>query len=142
MNNNFQLFVYGSLRSGFKSPAYEYISRYFNFVAEAKVKGTLHDMGDYPAAKPSTDDHYIIGELYSIINADEFSFAIGQLDDYEGLNPEEGEMPLFKRETATVFVDGIATEAWVYWFNGDVSHKPIIQTGDILKYIELKKHSL
>jgi gamma-glutamylcyclotransferase (GGCT)/AIG2-like uncharacterized protein YtfP len=44
-----QLFVYGSLRSGFRSPAYEYISRYFTFVANAKVRGELYDLGSYPA---------------------------------------------------------------------------------------------
>jgi gamma-glutamylcyclotransferase (GGCT)/AIG2-like uncharacterized protein YtfP len=111
-------------------------------VADAKVKGTLHDMGEYPAAKPTDEDKYIIGELYTINNTDEFSFAIAQLDDYEGLNPEEGEQALFTRQLATVYVDGNATQAWIYWFNGNVSNKPLIQTGDILQYIEQKKHSL
>ena len=46
----YPLFVYGSLLSGFKSQAYEYISRFFNLVGKAKVKGKLYDMGDYPAA--------------------------------------------------------------------------------------------
>ena len=59
----YQLFVYGSLRSGFRSPAYEYISRYFDLVAEAKVKGELFDLGTYPAAKPTTKNKFIIGEL-------------------------------------------------------------------------------
>ena len=62
----FHLFVYGSLRSGFHSPAYEYISRYFDLVSEGKVKGKLYDMGEYPAAIPDNGDHYIIGELYVI----------------------------------------------------------------------------
>ena len=31
------------------------------------------------------------------------SGLIGQLDDYEGINAEEGETPLYKRELATVF---------------------------------------
>ena len=35
----YQLFVYGSLRSGFRSPAYEYVSRYFDLLGDAKVKG-------------------------------------------------------------------------------------------------------
>jgi len=53
-----QLFVYGSLRSGFNAPAYEYISRYFQLVSTAKVRGVLYDMGDYPAAIPTNDDHF------------------------------------------------------------------------------------
>ncbi len=42
---SYYVFVYGSLRSGFQSPAYEYISRYFNLFGEAKVKGKLFDPG-------------------------------------------------------------------------------------------------
>lgn len=60
----FQLFVYGSLRSGFHSPVYEYISRFFKFIGEAKVQGKLFDMGSYPAGVPTTEDSLIIGELY------------------------------------------------------------------------------
>ncbi len=142
MNSIHQIFVYGSLRSGFKSPAFEYISRYFTFIADAKVKGTLHDMGDYPAAIPSKDEHYIVGELYAINNRDEFGFAIAQLDDYEGVNAEDGEQPLFRRETVTVSAGNQMADAWIYWFNGNISRKPIIQSGDVLKYLELKKHSL
>ena len=82
------VFVYGSLRSGFQSPAYEYISRYFNLFGQAKVKGKLYDMGEYPAAIPVQEDAFIKGELYIIKNETEFSWAIGQLDDYEGVLPE------------------------------------------------------
>ena len=64
----YQLFVYGSLRSGFRSAAYEYISRYFDLVGDAKVKGLLFDLGDYPAAKPTDEEKFIVGELYSIRN--------------------------------------------------------------------------
>jgi len=97
----YPLFVYGSLMSGFKSPAYEYISRFFNLVGKAKVKGKLYDMGEYPAAIPTNDDGFIQGELYQIKNEAEFSWAIGQLDDYEGVTPEPGEEQLYRRELAS-----------------------------------------
>ena len=42
------VFVYGSLRRGFQSPAHEYISHYFNFFGDAKVKGKLFDLGEHP----------------------------------------------------------------------------------------------
>jgi gamma-glutamylcyclotransferase (GGCT)/AIG2-like uncharacterized protein YtfP len=143
MNTNYHLFVYGSLRSGFRSPAFEYISRYFTFVSNGKVKGSLHDMGEYPAAKPSNEGQFIIGELYTINNKDQFGFAIAQLDDYEGVNGEEGEESLFRREITTVQDDhGKQTEAWVYWFNGSISNKPIIKSGDVLQYLEYRKQSL
>jgi gamma-glutamylcyclotransferase (GGCT)/AIG2-like uncharacterized protein YtfP len=90
----YQLFVYGSLLSGFHHPAYEYISRYFTLIGPAKVKGKLFDMGEYPAAIPVDEETWITGELYQLNNQEEFSWAIGQLDDYEGVATEAGEAPL------------------------------------------------
>jgi len=136
--SNRQIFVYGSLRSGFRHPAYEYISRYFILVSEAKVKGCLYDMGEYPAAVPSESGSFIIGELYRINHPDEFSWAIAQLDDYEGLNTEQGELSLYRREQTTVFTNGGETQAWIYWYNGDVSGKTCIESGDVLEYMKQK----
>lgn len=135
----YQLFVYGSLRSGFHSPVYEYISRFFTFVGEAKVKGKLFDLGEYPAAIPAEEDFFIIGELYIAKNQQEFSWAIGQLDDYEGLDVEEGETPLYERKVTEVHTNDQVTHAWVYWYNGDVSGKPVIASGDMLEYLKNKK---
>jgi gamma-glutamylcyclotransferase (GGCT)/AIG2-like uncharacterized protein YtfP len=134
----YQLFVYGSLRSGFKSPAYEYIGRFFSFVSEAKVKGKLFDLGSYPGGVPA-DDKFIIGELYQIKDRSEFSWAIGQLDDYEGVSVEPDEIQLYKRELVEVYVNNITTPAWIFWFNGRVDGKPEIESGDLIQYIQQKK---
>ncbi len=133
-----QIFVYGSLRSGFHHPAYEYNSRYFSLVTDGKIKGGLFDMGEYPAAVPTDTESFIIGELYVIKHPDEFSWAIAQLDDYEGLNTENNEPPLFKREITTIYLAGETTNAWVYWFNGDVAGRPYISHGDVLLYMHQK----
>lgn len=135
----YQLFVYGSLRSGFRSHAYEYISRYFDLVGNAKVKGCLFDLGDYPAAKPTDEDKFIIGELYCIRNKKEFSWAMGQLDDYEGVNVAFDETPLYRRDVADVHIDDKTTKAWIYWYDGAVEGKPVIESGDVLQYMEQKK---
>jgi len=135
----YQLFVYGSLRSGFKSPVYEYISRFFSFVGDAKVKGKLYDLGEYPAAMPTDDESYIVGELYTAKNPQEFSWAIGQLDDYEGMSVEAGETPLYVRKVSTVFLNEQSFDAWVYWYNGSVEGKPEIEGGDVLEYLKNKK---
>jgi gamma-glutamylcyclotransferase (GGCT)/AIG2-like uncharacterized protein YtfP len=133
-----QLFVYGSLRSGFRNPAYDYLTRYFKLMGEAVVQGKFFDKGDYPVALPSEGDHYITGELYQANNSDEFQWAIAQLDDYEGLNVEPGEAPLYRRCVVDVFQDGQATKAWIYWFNRSVTGYPELAIGDILKYIQQK----
>ena len=135
----YQLFVYGSLRSGFRSAAYEYISRYFDFVGAGKVKGQLFDLGTYPAAKPSSQNKFIIGELYRIRNEKEFTWAMGQLDDYEGVQVGFDETQLYHREVTEVYIDNRITNAWIYWYQGDVSDKPIIESGDVLQYMDQKK---
>jgi gamma-glutamylcyclotransferase (GGCT)/AIG2-like uncharacterized protein YtfP len=135
----YQLFVYGSLRSGFRSPAYEYISRYFDLVGHAKVKGKLYDLGDYPAAKSTSEDQFIIGELYRVKHEKEFSWAIGQLDDYEGVNVAFDETPLYRRDITEVYIDDKIIPAWIYWYYGDVENRPVIESGDVLQYLEQKK---
>jgi gamma-glutamylcyclotransferase (GGCT)/AIG2-like uncharacterized protein YtfP len=134
----YQLFVYGSLRSGFRSPVYEYISRFFSFVSEAGVRGKLFDMGSYPAGIPTNESRFIKGELYQIKNPAEFSWAIGQLDDYEGVTVETDEVQLYRREITEVLVEGKLTHAWIYWFNGDVSGRPLIASGDLMEYLSNK----
>jgi gamma-glutamylcyclotransferase (GGCT)/AIG2-like uncharacterized protein YtfP len=134
------LFVYGSLRSGFQSPAYEYISGYFEPLGSAKVKGVLVDLGEYPAAVPVETGHFIIGELYRLRHEAEYSWAFGQLDDYEGVVVEADEAQLYRRETTTVFAeDGTEYTAWIYWYNGNVTGYPIIASGDIIEYIKSKQ---
>ena len=137
-NDTYQLFVYGSLRSGFQQAAYQYLSKYFRLLGEARVKGKLYDMGEYPVALPTNEERFIIGELYQINNTDEFSYAIGQLDDYEGLFPENEEVPLYKRKAVTVYCNNLQSTSWIYWFNGTVEGLPEIVTGDVLEYLQQK----
>ncbi len=134
----FQLFVYGSLRSGFRNPAYQYIASFFKLKGEALVKGTFYDKGNYPVAIPTEEDTFITGELYIANSGDEFNWAIAQIDDYEGLNVESGEKPLYKRELVQVFQDGIASTAWIYWYNESVEGLPALTTGNLLKYLQEK----
>ena len=133
-----KIFVYGSLRSGFHHPAYEYISKYFKLLSEAKVKGYLYDMGNFPAAVPTADEAYIIGELYEIKDKADLVWAIEQLDDYEGVRPEEGEIPMYRRDIATVYTNNETTEAWIYWFNRKIEEQPVITSGDVSQFIHQK----
>jgi gamma-glutamylcyclotransferase (GGCT)/AIG2-like uncharacterized protein YtfP len=132
------LFVYGSLRSGFNHPAYSYISTHFTLVASARVKGKLYNLGDYPAAIPTEDEHYIMGELYSLKEEQEFSWAIAQIDDYEGVNPEPGEAALYRRALTSVYFNDQTTNAWIYWYNNSIEGYPLIASGDVLEYLQQK----
>lgn len=141
MQNNSQfLFVYGSLLSGFKSPAYEYLFRYFNYVNEASVTGTIYDMGNYAVATGTDSGRIIKGELYEIKDPNELSFVLAQLDDYEGLYPDdEQEKPQYIRSlTEAKLGNGTAVQAMVYWYNGDVANQPIVNLESMMDYIRLK----
>ncbi|MET0638329.1 MAG: gamma-glutamylcyclotransferase family protein [Chitinophagaceae bacterium] len=136
---NFQLFVYGSLLSGFKSPAYDYVSRYFDLVCTGRVNGLLFDMGEYPAAVPAGPESFIDGELYRIRDEKDFSWAMAQLDDYEGILVEVNEPSLYRREPVPVSTGSGDQTAWIYWYNGDVSGRPQIGSGNLLEYIASRK---
>lgn len=132
------LFVYGSLRRGFHHPAYAYISEYFNFVGDATVKGKLYDLGPYPAAVPD-EGGLIIGELYRIKEPGQFSWAMAQLDDYEGVCCEEGESQEYKRELTRVHVNGQEETAWIYWYARSVEGHPVVASGDVLEYYKSRQ---
>ena len=99
------------------------------------MRGKLFDLGTYPAGIKSNDNKFIVGELYKITNEDEFAWAIGQLDDYEGVTVEPDEVQLYRRELTEVYFNNSITHAWIYWYNGDVSGKPLIESGDMIEYM-------
>jgi len=133
-----QLFVYGSLRSGFRNPAYEYLTKHFALAGEAVVRGRFYHNGEFPVAVPGADDHFLTGELYILKSPLEFSWVFEQLDDYEGLKVMPGEIPMYKREQVPVFKDGAESIAWIYWYNRPVSGMEEIKTGDIMQYLQQK----
>ncbi len=96
-------------------------------------------MGSYPAGIVTHDESFIIGELYEVNEENEFSWAIGQLDDYEGVNVESDEVKLYRREITDVHINSEITQAWIYWYNGDVSGRPMITSGDLMQYLQQKK---
>jgi gamma-glutamylcyclotransferase (GGCT)/AIG2-like uncharacterized protein YtfP len=111
------------------------MARYFQLAGNAVVKGILFQKDDYVVAVPTTDDKFLQGELYSINEDHDFSYVIGQLDDYEGIHTEEGETPAYRRDTATVFINDQAVTAWIYWYNGSVDGLAELATGDVLEYL-------
>lgn len=129
------LFVYSSLLRGFATAEYEYVSRFFDFVGPAKAKGKLTIIDNIIVGTPTDEDLFIKGELYKIKVSDQFSFAIGQLDEYEGVHPEPPEEPLYHRTITTAISEGgTGTTAWVYWYNGNVDGLPVLASGDVLDF--------
>jgi gamma-glutamylcyclotransferase (GGCT)/AIG2-like uncharacterized protein YtfP len=128
-----QLFVYSSLRYGFQEGVFQYISKFFTLVGHAKAKGILKDVEGLPVATYAEGDSFIAGDLYTLNNQDDFTWAFEQLDDYEGIITETGQKPLYRRELTKVFKnDGSNSVAWIYWYNRDVSTKAEIPFESIM----------
>jgi gamma-glutamylcyclotransferase (GGCT)/AIG2-like uncharacterized protein YtfP len=128
------LFVYGSLRSGFHHPAYSYISEHFDLLGKGQVKGELFDLGDFPAAIPSAHEKFVVGELYQLKDGHDWDWVIAQIDDYEGVQTDDGSTPMYYRAEVQVHVGNETYDAWIYWFNGTISDQPRIESGDILEF--------
>ncbi len=138
--SSLQLFVYSSLRTGFHQQAYEYLARFFSFVSMGKVNGTFRDSGTELIATPTSENTFIKGELYSLNKEDDLSWVFSQLDEYEGLIPAQDEPILYRRELTSVYKDdGSITDAWIYWYDGDVSGKPVIDIDDVFEYLKSKE---
>lgn len=133
-----KLFVYGSLRNGFKNPAYSYITAYFEYSGESKTKGLFYEKENIPVAVPTTEEKFIVGEVYSIKNEAEFDWAFEQLDDYEGLHVLPNEIPLYQRKTIEIIRNNVTEKAWVYWYNGNIDGLPRLDTEDLLQHFASK----
>ena len=130
------LFVYSSLLQGFPTTDYEYITRYFHFIGHAKTKGVLSILNNIVVGTPDNGDRYIHGELYQIKEKNQFSFAIGQLDEYEGVNPEPPQQPMYHRNITNVTTDnGEEYSAWVYWYLGNTEGLPVVPSGNVLDFL-------
>ena len=136
-----RLFVYSSLRSGFQHPAYSYISKYFLLEAEGTIKGKLFDKETLIVGVATDEAYFIKGELYHVKEPTELSWALAQLDDYEGIHQDDdtAEPPMYQRALTTVFHDGKSSQAWVYWYNRTISSGQLIESGDMLDYLQKKQ---
>ena len=120
------LFVYGTLRSKVEIPVKQEIGQRWQVIGETEIKGSLYDMGDYPAAVQGSGT--IKGEVY-LIKEPEAVFGI--LDKYEG--------EAYKRQLENIVLpDGNNVQAWVYWYIKPVDGKILIGDKDYLAYREKK----
>lgn len=130
------LFVYGSLRSGFQHPAYDYIKQYFRLMGPATASAGLYALDKLPVAQPEPGGPQLWGELYVIQHPEEQEWAMAQLDDYEGIEGEEGETPLYAKSQTTVACNNQTYTAWVYWYTGPMAGAIPIPSGDVMQFLQ------
>jgi gamma-glutamylcyclotransferase (GGCT)/AIG2-like uncharacterized protein YtfP len=120
------LFVYGTLLQRSPHPMARFLAERGQLLGEAKIMGRLYDLGRFPGLVSGEPAEWVYGDLYDL--GERASVTIAELDRYE--NDESTAAALFERQLAdVVYADGTPTQAWVYWFRGEVNDKSRIASG-------------
>lgn len=111
-----RLFVYGTLRKGFRS--HGLLQRFHaRLIGSGSVRGRLYDLGEYPGAvdRAGHGDR-VYGELYFLPQP---AAAFRVLDKFEGFDPAKPVSNEFeRRETTVTMTDGREVRCWIYWMSG------------------------
>ncbi len=119
-----KVFVYGTLMSGMG--ASDFMPK-DGFIGNATIKGKLYHLGGFPGVKLEGDD-VVHGEVYEVDNA-----TLAMLDGYEGYYKDDPEGSLYLRKTTQALLregDVVDCVVNVYEYNGDVSTRQLIESGD------------
>ena len=114
------LFVYGTLRSGFRNRYALLLSRQGVLLGRARVRGRLYDLGSYPALCPASGEHWATGELFALRTP---ARTLAMLDAYEG--------PDYPRVvTRALLDDGRTVPAWVYRYRRALPEWRLLASGE------------
>ncbi len=86
------------------------------------IAGQLYDLGDYPGIVAG--EGTVLGDLYTV----EDPRALHLLDSYERWNPGDPSGSLYVRRRVILLMPEV--DAWVYFYNGDISEREFIPSGD------------
>ncbi len=130
--DDYTIFVYGTLKSGSKSPMHALLKDNSMFLGRATLNAKLYDAGGYPGAVLSSEPNDIVlGEAYLLHKPE---ILLKELDAYEEYGPGFSEPFEFKRIKAKITLEtGIEVDAWVYVYNLDVDKLKPIKGYDYLK---------
>lgn len=129
------LFVYGTLRRGFKHPMANVLARQADFVGLGKFQGQLYDLGSYPGVKPSRRiADVVVGDVYRLHIPVQL---LSQFDRYEDYDPGDPAQSLYLRQSAPILMnDGRSLYAWIYIYNRSTPGHRLIESGDYLQYLQ------
>ena len=97
------------------------------FIGDGRTTGTLVSFGRYPGLLEG--DGEVKGEIYRL--GTDAAAALEALDEVEGFDPADPERSEYVRELRDVRPqEGAAMVAWVYLYNADASHAPVVRDGD------------
>jgi gamma-glutamylcyclotransferase (GGCT)/AIG2-like uncharacterized protein YtfP len=126
--NKHLVFVYGTLRHG-SAGAMSVRFPNSKFIADAKVTGSLYDLGSYPGLLLNESNSLVIGEVYEVDDE-----LLNELDDFEASSS-------YWRKQVEVSLDTHRMKCWIYVPDDNpefYSHRTLITSGDWIEYAKTK----
>ena len=126
--NKHLVFVYGSLRRG-SAGAMSIRFPDSKFIADAKVSGSLYDLGAYPGLLLDESNSPVIGEVYEVDDE-----LLNELDDFEASSS-------YWRKQVEISIGTQRRMGWIYVpeYNPEFySHRTLITSGDWMEYARTK----
>jgi gamma-glutamylcyclotransferase (GGCT)/AIG2-like uncharacterized protein YtfP len=124
--NKHLVFVYGTLRSGgARAMAIRFPAS--KFIADAKVSGSLFDLGAYPGLLVNESNSLVIGEVYEVDDE-----ILNELDDFESSSH-------YLRKQVEIFLVTDRRIGWTYEPDPEFhSPRTLIPSGDWIEYAKTK----
>ena len=124
--NNHLVFVYGTLRRG-GARAMSISFPNSKFIADAKVSGSLYDLGAYPGLLLDESNSLVIGEVYEVDDE-----LLNKLDDYEASSH-------YRRKQVEISLGAQRKMCWTYEPDPEsYSPRTLITSGDWIEYAKTK----
>ncbi|MFN2510585.1 MAG: gamma-glutamylcyclotransferase [Pyrinomonadaceae bacterium] len=124
--NKHLVFVYGTLRRG---NAGAMSSRFpdSQFISDAKVNGSLYDLGAYPGLVLNESDSLVVGEVHEVDDE-----TLSKLDDFEASSN-------YLRKQVEISLDSRRRVCWTYEPSPEFySFRTLITSGDWVEYAKSK----
>lgn len=124
--NEHLVFIYGSLRRG-EAGAMSIRFPTSKFIADAKVSGSLYDLGAYPGLLLNESNSLVTGEVYEVDEE-----TLKQLDDFEASSH-------YVRKQVEISLGTDRRTCWTYEPNPEFySLHTLITSGDWIEYTKTK----
>lgn len=125
-----RIFLYGTLRRGGSRDVRRFY-RGAGFVGEARVRGTLYDLGDYPGLRLDEGGGWVAGELFDVAPE-----TLARLDEWEMIDPAAPDAGEYRRvRLVAERPGGVPEECWGYEIAREKCiGRPVIASGDWLAH--------
>ena len=126
--NKHLVFVYGSLRRG-SANAMSLRFPDAKFIADARVSGSLYDLGAYPGLLLNESNSSVVGEVYEVDDE-----LLRKLDEFEASSD-------YCRKQVETSLDNQRVKCWIYvpeYKPEFYSNRTLIESGDWIEHAKTK----